>query len=149
MSPRSVRRIEESEGVWWELAQKIFLVYGVISVGYGFLLGLPISRVRMKAPVAPRHLIIAHLASIIQGALHFGFAFAVGFSGLGQQIETLSAILLVAGSALFVTGATLNWLQEVGDHFAARSVGWKLLAVSAPANLTGIGILLVGIVRGL
>jgi hypothetical protein len=48
-----------------EPAQKILITYGVVSLTYGFLPGLPISKVRTKAPEAPRHLVTAHLAAII------------------------------------------------------------------------------------
>jgi hypothetical protein len=130
-----------------EPAQKILVTYGVISLAFGFLLGLPLSSIRMKMAEASRHLVTAHLAAIIQGAMHLGLSVAMGFSTLARASETAAAWLLVAGSALFVLGATANWLQRVGDHFAARSMGWRLLAASAPANLVGIGIVLVGVWR--
>lgn len=130
-----------------EPAQKILVTYGVVSLAFGFLLGLPLSSVRMKAPEASSHLVTAHLSAIIQGAMLLGLSVAMGFSTLTRTVETVGAWLLVAGCALFVLGATANWLQRVGDHFAARSVGWRLLAASAPANMAGIGIILVGVWR--
>jgi hypothetical protein len=74
--------------------------------------------------------------------MHVSLSVAAGLSTLTPAIETAAAWLLVAGCALFVLGETANWLQRVGDHFAARSLGWKLLAMSAPLNLSAIGILL-------
>lgn len=127
-------------------AQRILLVYGVVSLGYGFLLGIPLSRIRMGAPEAPRHLVTAHLSAIIQGAVHIGLAVALGISALSAWLETASAILFVAGSAFFVAGATANWLAGVDDHFAARSFGWKLLGVSSFGHLPGIAIVLVGVI---
>lgn len=127
-------------------AQKILLAYGTLSLGYGFALGIPLSRARMRAPEASRHLVTAHLSAIIQGAVHLGLSVALGLSEITGWLETTSAVLLVTGSALFVTGATANWLQKVGDHFAERSLGWKLLAASSAGHLAGIGIVIVGVV---
>lgn len=130
-------------------AQKILVVYGVVSLTYGFLLGIPISNVRMRSPSAPRHLITAHLSAIIQGAVHLGLSVALTLSALTAWVETAAALLLVGGSALFVAGATVNWLQRVDDHFAVRSTGWKLLATSSMGHLLGIVVVLVGVVVSL
>lgn len=126
-------------------AQKVLLVYGSLSLGFGFLLGVPLSHIRMGAPEAPRHLVTAHLAAIIQGGVHLALTIALGFSTLSAWLETASAGLLAAGSALFVAGATTNWLQGIGDHFAARSLGWKLLAASSLGHLPGVAIVVVGV----
>ena len=128
-------------------AQKVLVVYGTLSLGYGFLLGLALSSERMRAPVASRHLVTAHLSAIIQGATHLGLSVAVGFSALTAWVETTGAVLLVAGSALFVSGATVNWRQNVGDHFAERSTGWKLFATSGVSHLLGIAIVTVGVLK--
>src|SRR3954468_20458985 len=105
-------------------AQQILIVYGTLSITYGMLLGIPLTRVRTSAPTAPRHLVIAHLSALMQGPLHISLAFALVLSSLTSWIETSAAILLVCGSSLFVAGAPLNWRQAIGDHFAVRSRGW-------------------------
>lgn len=130
-------------------AQTILLVYGTASLTAGFLLGIPLSRVRMQEPVAPRHLVTAHLSAIIQGAVHLGLSFALGFASLPDWMATTAALLLAAGSALFVAGAVANWRQQVGDHFAARSTGWKLLSASSVGHVPGILIVLAGVVLAL
>lgn len=132
-----------------EMSAKILLTGGILSLAYGFLLGMPMSVARMKAPTASRHLVTAHLAAIIQGAMHLGLATAATFVVLPQAAKVAAAGALVFGSALFVGGATVNWLQDVGDHFAERSVGWRLLAASSVFNLSGIGVFVVGAVRAL
>lgn len=132
-----------------DLSAKVLLVGGTVSLGYGFVLGIPLTAIRMKVPGAPRHLVIAHLAAIIQGATLIALSVAAGFASLPSRLETVGASLLVAGCVLFVSGAVANWLQGIGDHFAARSLGWKLLAASGPLNLGGIGIILAGVVRSL
>jgi hypothetical protein len=131
-----------------DTAQKILVVYGTLSIGYGFALGIPISQVRMRSPEASRHLVIAHLSAIIQGAVHLGLSVALGLSQLTAWLETASALLLVAGSALFVAGATANWLQGVGDHFAERSLGWNLFAASSVGHISGIIVVMAGVVTG-
>ena len=126
-------------------AQRILLLYGTLSIVFGMTLGLPLSQVRMSRPTAPRHLVTAHLSALIQGAIHLGLVVAVGFAGLTPWVLTAAAILLVSGSALFVTGATANWLMGVGDHFAQRSLGWYLLSASGPLHLTGAVVVLVAV----
>lgn len=128
-------------------AQRIVLVYGAVSIAYGMTLGIPLSRIRTSQPIAPRHLVTAHLLALIQGSMYLGLAVALGFADLTPWLLTAAAILLVCGSTLFVAGATANWLMGVGDHFAARSPGWHLLAGSGPLHLTGIFVVLVGVIR--
>ena len=130
-------------------AQRIVVVYGVVSIAYGFALGIPLSRARMVAPTASRHLVIAHLSSILQGAMYLGLSAAFAMSTLTSSIETTGAVLLICGSALFVAGATLNWRQQIGDHFAVRSIGWRCFAASSAGHLAGISIVLVGVVKGI
>ncbi len=126
-------------------AQKILVVYGSLSVAYGMTLGLPLSRIRMSQPVGPPHLVTAHLSALMQGAMHLGLSVAVGFATLTPWLLTASAIALACGSALFVAGATANWLMHVGDHFAARSPGWYMLSASGPLHLAGALVVLVGV----
>ncbi len=130
-------------------AQRIVIVYGVASIAYGFVLGIPLSRKRMGSSTASRHLVIAHLSSIIQGAMYLGLSAAFALSTLTSRIETTAAVLLVCGSTLFVTGATLNWRQRIGDHFEVRSIGWRCFAASSMGHLTGISVVLIGVVKGI
>ncbi|MBW3537551.1 MAG: hypothetical protein KY395_07270 [Actinobacteria bacterium] len=132
-----------------ETAEKILVAYGTLSLTVGFLLGLPLSQARDQAPVAPRHLVTAHLSAIIQGAVHLGLSVAVAFSSLTAWLETTAAGLLAAGSALFVAGAVANWRQDIGDHFAVRSLGWKLLAASSAGHLPGVAIVFIGVLTAL
>jgi hypothetical protein len=44
-----------------------------------------------------------------------------------------------------VAGGTTNWLRGVGDHFAERSLGWKLFAASRVGHLAGISNVIVGV----
>ena len=128
---------------------KVLIVGGSFSLFYGFLLGFPLTAARMKAPAASRHLVTAHLSAIIQGATLLALSGVMGFSDLPDAIETIAAALLVGGAVLFVAGAVANWRQHVDDHFAVRSLGWRLFAVSGPINVAGAAAVLVGVLRGL
>lgn len=132
-----------------QTGQEILIVYGSMSLMYGFALGIPMSSIRMRRPEAPRHLTVAHLSAIIQGGVHLALSVALGFADMTSWLATASAALLVTGSALFVSGATLNWLRRAGDHFAERSLGWKLLSASGPAHLTGMAIVTAGVVASI
>lgn len=129
-------------------AQQILVVYAAVSVVFGMSLGVPLTRARMASATAPHHLVVAHLSALIQGALYFGAAFGLGLSALTPWLDTTAALLLVSGSALFVAGATANWRQGIGDHFAARSLGFRLLAASGAPHLVGALLLVVGTVSG-
>jgi len=126
-------------------AQTIVIVYGMLSIVGGMLLGLPLSTIRMSRPTAPRHLVTAHLSALIQGTMYLGLAAALGYATLTPWLLTGSACVLACGSALFVAGATANWLMNVGDHFAARSLGWYLLSLSGPLHLTGALVIFAGV----
>ncbi len=129
-------------------AQRILVVYGTLSIAVGMGLGLPLSSIRMSQPAGPRHLVTAHLAALMQGAMHLGLSVAVGFATFTAWVLTASAVLLVCGSALFVSGVLANWLMKVGDHFAERSPGWYLLSASGPLHLTGAVVVLAGVASG-
>lgn len=127
-------------------AETIFIIYGTASLSIGFVLGIPLSQERMRGPEASRHLVTAHLSAIIQGAVHLALSLSIGFAALTPWLETAAAVLLAMGSALFVAGAVLNWRQGIGDHFAARSLGWKFLSASSFGHMPGMLIVFVGVV---
>jgi len=130
-------------------SSKILLVGGVVSLTYGFALGIPMAIIRTRRPQAPRHLVNAHLEAIIEVALLIALSIATEFSSLATPFETVAALLLVAGCVLSVAGSVANWLMTVDDPFAARSFGWKLQAASATMVVTGVVIILVGVLTAL
>ena len=81
--------------------------------------------------------------------MYLGLSVAFAMANLTPWLETSAAALLVCGSVLFVTGATLNWRQDVGDHFAERSPGWRCFALSSVGHLSGMTLVLVGVVMGI
>lgn len=130
-------------------ATRILIVGAMGVVAGGFLLGIGMITARNSAPRAPRYLLSAHLAALIQGGLLLGLTVAVGFSTLGAALETTGAALLVAGVTLFDLGLVLNWIQGVQDGFGEKSPGNKISAAGTPLVLVGFGILFWGVILAL
>lgn len=118
-------------------------------LAFGLLLGIPMAVARGKSPRAPRYLLAAHLAAIIQGGLLLALTIAVGFSTLSAGMETTAAALLVGGVALFDLGLALNWLEGVQDAFGEGSLGNKISAAGTPLVLAGTGIVFYGVMVAL
>lgn len=132
-----------------DAAAQILIAGGMGIVAVGFLLGVGMIATRSKAARAPRYLLSAHLAALIQGGLLLGLTVAVGFSDLSAGAETTGAALLVAGVILFDAGLVLNWLQGVQDGFGEKSPGNRISAAGTPLVLVGFGILLWGVITAL
>lgn len=132
-----------------ETSARVLIVGGLSILSYGLLLGFGMVRERTRASHAPRYLLAAHLAALIQGTLLLALAGVVRFSRLSGGIETIAASLLVAGVALFDLGLTMNWLNKVRDAFAEKALGGHVAAIGMPLILSGTAIVFTGAVRGL
>jgi len=132
-----------------DTANRILILGGMGIVAGGFLLGVGMIVARSKAARAPRYLLSAHLAALIQGGLLLGLAAAVGYSSLGAAWEDTGAALLVGGVVLFDLGLVLNWIQGVQDGFGEKSVGNKISAGGTPLVLIGFAILFWGVMAGI
>lgn len=130
-------------------AHSIFVVYGVVVLAYGFLLGVPLAASRMKALQAPKHLVTTHLSPIIQGAVHLGLASAVGLADLATGWAVAAAWLIVVGSGFELVGGTINWLSGTGDQFAEKSLGFRFNSLVGPPAIVGITIVSPGVVQAL
>lgn len=130
-------------------AQEIFVVYGVVVLAYGFILGVPLAATHSKAAQAPKHLVTTHLSAIIQGAVHFGLAAAISFADLSPGWAVAAAWLIVAASALEIAGGTINWLSGTGDQFAEKSLGFRFNSLVGPPAIIGIVIVGVGVIGAL
>ena len=128
---------------------RILILGGMGIAACGFLLGIGMIAARTKAARAPRYLLAAHLAALIQGGLLLGLAVAVASWGLGAVLETTGAALLVGGVVLFDLGLVLNWMQGVQDGFGQKSPGNKISAAGTPFVLIGFAILFWGVIAGL
>lgn len=116
---------------------------------FGLLMGIPIINARKKAPRAPRYLMAAHLAAIIQGGMLIALTIAIRFSELPDTIEALSASVLVGGVVLFDLGMTVNWRRGVEDGFAEDAVGSTISGIGIPLVLIGAGIIFFGVLAAL
>lgn len=128
---------------------QILIIGGVFILSYGFLLGIPMALAREKASRAPRYLLAAHLAALIQGGMLLALTIAFDFSMLASWIETVAASLFVGGVVLFDLGLTLNWLQRTEDAFKEKSVGYKVSSAGTPLVLISAGILVYGVLGAL
>ncbi len=129
-------------------AQRVFIAYGIVILVVGFGLGTVLGMVRMKSPAA-RTLATAHVETLMQAAMHFGLAFAVGAVNFDTSAATVGAWLLVAASAMQALGATTNWITNVGDQFGERSVGFYLNSSATLIALPGLAIIGYGILHRL
>jgi len=129
-------------------AQSWFVGYGVVVLLVALLLGTVLGTLRMRSP-AIRTLTAAHVESLLQASLHLALAFAVGAVGFDSAAATWAAVLLVIGSAMQATGATLNWLTNTEDQFAQRSIGWRLNSSSILVMWPGAALIAWGILSRL
>lgn len=132
-----------------EFASEILIVGGMCILAFGFILGIPMALAREKAPRAPRYLIAAHLAALIQGGMLLALTIAFDFSSLASWIETVAASLFVGGVVLFDLGLTINWLQNIEDAFGEKSLGYKISSAGTPLVLVSAGIVFYGVITAL
>ena len=92
-------------------AQKILTAYGVVILGYGFGLGVPLALARSSSAQVSRHLVTTHLSALMQGPIHLGLGWTIGAVGMATGTATIAAVLLVVGSAGEAIGGTANWLR--------------------------------------
>ena len=129
-------------------AQRVFVGYATVILVVGFVLGGVLGMVRMKNP-SMRSLATAHVETLMQAAMHFGLAFAIGAVGFASPSATWGAWLLVVGSAMQAAGVTLNWLTKTTDQFAERSLGFLANSMSTVVAWPGLAITVYGILTRL
>jgi hypothetical protein len=130
-------------------AEKVLVVGGVLNLAWGVLTGYAAAAARRSSPEVPKYLMLTHMGGLMQGVMLLALVLAVGLSELSSGTETLSAVLLVGASGALDLKDGLNWVQGVRDEFAEKSAGYYLGALSAVLITGGLGILIVGVFRGL
>ncbi|MEV6427536.1 hypothetical protein [Nocardia sp. NPDC051463] len=133
------------------VAEKILIVGGMLTLGYGTLLGFPMTALRRREgnPPTPRYLTVAHVGAVMQGVILLGLVWAVRLSGLSDGWETVAAWLLVASGVFIAAKDTINWLTGVRDEFAEEARTGPLGLLGALAIVPGLGILTVGVLAAL
>ena len=129
-------------------AQRVFVGYGTVVLVVGFVLGTALGMLRAKAS-SVRALATAHVETLMQAAMHFGLAFAVGAVGYHSTAATWGAWLVVIGSAMQATGVTVNWITKTTDQFAERSPGFVVNSLSTFIVWPGLLITVSGILTNL
>jgi hypothetical protein len=129
-------------------AQRVFVGYGTVILVVGAILGTVLGMLRVKAP-AVRTLATAHVETLMQSAMHFGLAFAIGAVGFHSTTATWGAWLIAGGSAMQATGVTLNWITKSTDQFAERSPGFTINSLSTFVIWPGLIIICAGIIANL
>jgi hypothetical protein len=129
-------------------AQRVLVGYGTVILTVGFILGTVLGVLRTNAPPV-RSLATAHVETLMQAAMHFGLAFAVGAVGFHSTAATWGALLLVLGSAMQAAGVTMNWATKTDDQFAQRSPGFVVNSASSFVIWPGLVIVVWGILTRL
>ena len=129
-------------------AAQVLVVYGVLILTVGFVLGSILGMLRMKHP-SVRNLATAHVETLIQGCMHLGLGFALVLTQFDSGAATAGAWLLVIGSAMQAVGVTLNWAQDVGDQFAERSTGFYANSAGSFLSMPGLIILVIGVLANI
>ncbi|MFI6866459.1 hypothetical protein [Nocardia sp. NPDC050406] len=132
-------------------AEKILVVGGVLTLVYGFLLGFPMTALRMREgnPPTPRYLTVAHVGAVMQGVILLGLVWAVRMSELSGAWEAAAAWLLVLSGVLIAAKDTLNWLLGVNDEFAEKARTGPLGLLGVLTMTPALAILTVGVLAAL
>lgn len=129
-------------------AQRLLIGYGTVILAVGFVLGTVLGMLRMNVS-SLRNLATAHVETLMQSAMHFGLAFAFGALGFSSTTATWAALLLMVGSAMQATGATLNSVTKTTDQFAQRSPGFMINSASTFVMWPGLVLTVSGILTRL
>ena len=131
---------------------KILIVGGVLALATAYVLGFIRTNLRLRNPGVPQTLLLqAHRDSLWQGFMLLGLAWAAALSNLGNGIEIIAALLIVAAAALSIGSTIANWRMNVTDQFAAgaKPLGYYLAAINATIVSIGLLIFIVGVFKGL
>lgn len=142
----SVLSLVGTEGEGMTAAEKVLVVGGVLTLGYGVLLGFPMIALRSRegTPPTPRYLTVVHVGSVMQGGVLLGLVWAARMSSLSQGWNTTAAWLAVVSGIFIAAKDTVNWLTGVSDEFAEKAKTAPLGFAGAVTMTVGLGIFIVG-----
>ncbi|QLY29120.1 hypothetical protein H0264_28015 [Nocardia huaxiensis] len=132
-------------------AEQVLIIGGVLTLGYGSLLGIPMTALRMREPhpPTPRYLNVAHIGAVIQGVILLSLVWAARMSELSSGWETTAAWLLVASGVFIAAKDTINWLTGINDEFTEKAKTAPLGLAGAVTLFAGLVILAVGVFAAL
>ncbi len=130
-----------------ETAVKILIIGGVFNIAFGIIVGHILGLHRLKNPDSNyKYLLSAHKAGLQQGFMLLGLVFALMLSPLPNNVETISAILILFSTVLLDLGEMMNWFNRVEDEFKTRPSGFYVKLISGVLLTIGFSILLYGII---
>ena len=133
-----------------EVAAKILILGGLVSILYGLLTGIPAGIIRQNNPTYSKYLRFAHIGALMWGPILISMALATELSTLNQGLETSAAWLLVLAAFALSAKDTINWLLKIEDEFAQLpKLPLALGGLSGVMSLVGVSILLFGVVSSL
>lgn len=134
-----------------DTAAKILILGGLGSLLFAFIMGFVLSRARLKDPMAEQvRLTQVHVVSLWEGFMLLGLVWAVALSDLSSGLETVAAILLVAGGAFQLASNFLAWRSRLENLFAPpRGTVYALAVINASLAFAGLVILIIGAIKGL
>ena len=134
-----------------DTAAKVLVIGGLFSLLFAFIMGFVLSQVRLRDhTVEQTRLLGVHVVALWEGFMLLGLVWAVALSNLSSGVETLAAVLLVAGGALQLTANFLAWTKGLVDLFAPpRGTVYVLAATNASLATAGLVILVFGAVKAL
>ena len=134
-----------------DTAAKILIIGGLASLLYSFGIAFKLALERLADPEADRHLLLqVHVVSLWEGFMLLGLVWAVVLSDLSTSLETVAALLLVAGGTLQVIGNTRAWRENNQNLFAPpRGLTYQIARLNAILAMAGLVILVVGALKGL
>lgn len=132
-------------------AAKILIIGGLGSLLFSFAMAFRLALARQADPEADHHLLLqVHVNGLWQGFMLLGLVWAVGLSDLSSGLETVAAILVVAGTTLSNTATTMAWRGNKTNLFAPPlGLTFQLARVNAILAFIGLVILLIGALRAL
>lgn len=134
-----------------DTAAKILVIGGLASLLYSFVMAFRLALARMADPMVDRHLLLqVHVVSLWEGFMLLGLVWAVVLSDLSSGLETVAALLLVAGGALQLISNTMAWRENNTNLFAPpRGLTFQLARINAILAMAGLVILAIGALKGL
>ena len=129
-----------------EPTEKVLIVFAMLNLLAGFVLGVPFAVERRHKKYAPRYLVAAHIGALMQGAILLGLVFALRLSRLPYWLELWAASMLALSSVALVAKDVANWIMKIDDEFAERPLPARVLgATGVLAGFVGIIILTLGV----
>jgi hypothetical protein len=134
-----------------DTAARIFIIGGLGSLLFSFVMAFVLAQARLADPQADRHLLLqVHVVSLWEGFMLLGLVWAVALSDLSSGWETAAALLIVAGAVLQLSANTLAWRGNNTNIFAPpRGLIYELARANAILATIGLVILVIGAIGGL